>query len=124
MTALGLLSAIRKGGLHDDEARILLCVANGFRRFTDLIEQTGIKETTLRKMIKSLKAQGRLESEDAPQGVVGRGKCTVYSLTGGGIAKVMEIINAVPEPLPSRPIPAGFTLTVAVRGNGLCFLQS
>ena len=123
MTALGLLGAIRQANLHDDEARILLAVAAGFRRFTDVGEKAKLKETQLRKMLDGLCVQGLLSVEKAPRGATGRGKCSVYSLTGAGIGKVREIYTPVSDDKTARPVPVGVALALPVKSDGLCFLQ-
>ena len=123
MTPLGLLSAIRKAQLHDDEARVLLAIGNGLRRYSDIRDNIGMKDAQLRKMARGLVARGLIEVEHAELGVVGRGKCSVYTLTGDGIGKLREILSESPDGFAKRPVPVGVAIALMVKAKGGGFLQ-
>jgi DNA-binding MarR family transcriptional regulator len=123
MTPLGLLSAIRKAHLHDDEARVLLAIGNGLRRYSDIRDNIGMKDAQLRKMARALVARGLIEVEHSPLGVVGRGKCSVYTLTGDGIGKLREILSEGTEGFAKRPLPVGVAIALMVKAKGGGFLQ-
>ena len=123
MTPLGLLHAIRKAHLHDDEARVLLAIGSGLRRYSDIRDNLGMKDAQLRKMAKALASRGLLEIEHAQLGVVGRGKCSVYTLTGDGIGKLRSILCEGPPCLSKRPVPVGVAIALMVKAEGGCFLQ-
>lgn len=123
MTALQLLHSIRRAGLHDDEARVLLSVAAGARRYADIAAAAGLKETQLRKMLAGLTGRGMLEISRHEDGAAGRGRCSVYSLSGAGVGTVHKVLTPDPLPEAKRPLPCGVPLGFDVRAWGTCFLN-
>jgi hypothetical protein len=123
MTPLGLLSAIRKAELHIDEARVLLAIGIGLRRYSDIRDNVGIKDCQIRKMARALVSRKLIEIDHAPLGIVGRGKCSVYTLTGDGIGKVREILSGVPQDYSKRRVPVGIAIALIVKPEGGGFLQ-
>ena len=132
MSPLDLLASIRRAGLQDDAARVLLAIGQGLRRFGDIQTATGLSDWEMRRTVKHLKDRGALtldspatarEARDEAAArphrathALGPGKIVVYSLTAHGIALVRGIFEDR-GPAGRSTLPPGVPLTLTIRAH-------
>jgi hypothetical protein len=127
MSPLDLLASIRRAGLKDDAARVLLAIGQDLRRFGDIQAATGLSEWEMRRTVNHLKALGaiRLDEPEIPKPAglahrathgLGPGKIVVYSLTAHGIALVRSIFENR-GPVGRSTLPPGVPLSLTIKAH-------
>jgi len=127
MSPLTLLASIRRAGIPDDAARVLLAVASGLRRYGDIQQSTALSDWQMRRTIQQLKESGAVqlhrpaEPDSAPRPhrsthALGPGKIAVYTLTADGIALVRAIFEDN-GPAGRSSLPRGVPLTLSIKSD-------
>ncbi len=116
MSPLGLLTKIRRSALKPDAVHVLLAVAQGAQRWSDIRDATELQKWQMDRMLGVLRGLGLVDKHlaDNPRGP---GKCSIYVLTGAGITAVRELLAEDPVPMGSRPRPAATPMPLILRGQ-------
>ncbi len=121
MSPLGFLAKVRHSSVPADALFILLTVASGIHRWTDIKEATGLDKWQMSRMLQLLTLRGLLERQQAA-GPVGPGRCCYYHLTGDGVGVLRDLLSPEPVKLPTRALPPTAPASLKVRGTNFCFL--